>query len=235
MTTSTTQAVDQFTSNVTGGDLKAVPEADLFAMLSESEYTDLKQSILAGKKINVPIHIAEDGAIVDGRNRAKALHDLGLTRMVAGEMAGHYPALCGKVRIAVEVVVVAKVDIAATVLRLNILRRHLSPEERARLVLRLTRRRHVAPGGVSVKAAAALAGVGERTIKRVRAKERTEADQGPQAAPGVPDRSRAERVAEMHQRLLLSAERNMPLLGASRAEARAAAERLVETLAEDET
>ena len=39
----------------------------------------------------------------------------------------------------------------------------------------------------------------------------------------------------MHQRLLLSAERNMPLLGASRDEARAAAERLVETLAEDAT
>ena len=226
---------ERFAINVTRGLLKAVPEADLFAMLSEAEYADLKQSILAGKKINVPIHIAEDGAIVDGRNRAKALHDLGLSRMDGTEVAGHYEAICTKARIAVDLVVVAKADIPSTVLRLNILRRHLSPEERARLVLRLTRRGHVSPGGVSVKAAASLAGVGERTMKRVRAKERTEAGQGPASAPGVPDRSRAERVAEMHQRLLLSAERNMPLLRASRDEARAAAERLVETLAEDAT
>jgi transposase-like protein len=234
MTTDNDKAVEKFAGNVARGLLKAVPEADLFAMLGDAEYADLKQSILNAGKINTPIHITPDGAIVDGRNRAKALHDLGLSRMDATEAAGHYEA-CTKARIAINLVVVAKADIASTVLRLNILRRHLSPEERARLVLRLTQRGHVAPGGVSVKAAAALAGVGERTMKRVRAKERTEAGQGPASAPGVPDRSRAERVAEMHQRLLLSAERNMPLLRASRDEARAAAERLVETLAEDAT
>ena len=85
----------------------------------------------------MPIHIAEDGAIVDGRNRAKALHDLGLSRMDGTEVAGHYEAICtkAKARIAVDLVVVAKADIPSTVLRLNILRRHLSPEERARLVL----------------------------------------------------------------------------------------------------
>ena len=61
---------------MTRGDLKAVPEADLFAMLSEPEYDGLKRSILDAGKINVPIHIGEDGTIVDGRNRAKVLHQI---------------------------------------------------------------------------------------------------------------------------------------------------------------
>lgn len=230
------KAVERFAGNVTHGLLKAVPEADLFAMLSEPEYDGLKRSILDAGKINMPIHIAEDGTIVDGRNRAKVLHDLGLSRMVAGA-AGDYTAVCAKARIAVTFVVVAKVDIAATVLADNIHRRHLSPEERAKLVLSLTsrpgRRAKGSGGPLTVKQAASLAQVSERTLKRAR----QEANQGPQAAPeaGVPQRSRKEREAEMYQRLLLSAERNMPLLGASRAEARAAAERLVETLGEDVT
>ena len=82
------KAVERFAGNVTHGLLKAVPEADLFAMLSDAEYAGLKRSILDARKINMPIHIAEDGAIVDGRNRAKALHDLGLSRMDAPRWPG---------------------------------------------------------------------------------------------------------------------------------------------------
>jgi hypothetical protein len=231
------KAVERFAGNVTRGLLKAVPEADLFAMLSEPEYDGLKRSILDAGKINVPIHITPDGVIVDGRNRAKVLHDLGMSRMHATEMAEHYEAICtmAKARITVDFVVVAEADIASIVMRLNILRRHLSPEERARLVLSLTskpgRRAKGSGGPLTVKQAATLAQVSERTIKRAR----QEANQGPQAASeaGVPQRSRKEREAEMYQRLLLSAERNMPLLGASRAEARAAAVRLVKALGEE--
>ena len=51
------KAVERFAGNVTHGLLKAVPEADLFAMLSEPEYDGLKRSILDAGKINMPIHI----------------------------------------------------------------------------------------------------------------------------------------------------------------------------------
>jgi hypothetical protein len=227
-------AVEKLTSNVMRGSLTAVREADLFEMLSEAEYADLKQSILAGKKINAPIHIAEDGAIVDGRNRAKVLHDLGLSGVVASAVPGHYDAICGKARIAVEIVVVAKADIASTVFADNILRRHLTPAERAKLVLAFTSqpgRRAKGSGGpapMTIRHAAAVAQVSASTLKRAR----KEANQG-QPKTGALERSPAERVAEMHQRLLLAAERNMPLLGASRAEARAAAVRLAETLGKE--
>ena len=98
---------------------------------------------------------------------------------------------------------VAKDDIAATVLADNIHRRHLSPEERAKLVLSLTsrpgRRAKGSGGPLTVKQAATLAQVSEPTIKRAR----QEANQGPQAASeaGVPQRSRKEREAEMFGRV----------------------------------
>ena len=67
-----------------------------------------------------------------------------------------------------------------------------------------------------------MAQVSEKTLKRVR----QESNQGTPET-GVLKRSPAEREADMYQRLLLVAERNMPLLGASREEAHAAAVRLV--------
>ena len=88
---------------------QAHPAAHIFPMMNDEEYRDLKQSI-AENGLREPVWIMPDGLILDGRNRAKACRELGVTP---------------------DVKVYDGDDPVAFVVDLNLHRRHLNESQRS--------------------------------------------------------------------------------------------------------
>ena len=141
------------------------PQAERVPAMPADEYTAFRADI-EKRGVLVPLEITEGGTVLDGRQRLRAATELGLE--------------------SVPVQIVAPVDELDYMLRAAILRRHLSPSQRAALVLELeeyrqlraearTRQRgnlkqapEVAsspPRGKTREEAAGWAGIGARTLQ----------------------------------------------------------------------
>jgi ParB-like chromosome segregation protein Spo0J len=129
---------------------------DLVRPLTNREYQDLKDSI-AKHHIRNPVLIDEDNGIIDGANRTRIAAELGL------------PVI--PTRIAECANEEEKRELA---LSLNLDRRHLSPEERAKLVGE--RRQRVKKARLAGKSLRAIAG--EEGISHVQVKKDLESDAG---------------------------------------------------------
>lgn len=128
--------------------------SDIFPMMSDSEYRELKNDIQENGLIE-PIWLHEN-KIIDGRNRYKACHELGI-EIQTRELNGDTSPL-------------------ALVISLNLKRRHLNESQRAMIAARIANIEH---GGdrksnqavnlpldsVGQNKAAELLNVGERTLR----------------------------------------------------------------------
>lgn len=136
---------------VTAGDMKAHAAADIFPMMSDTEFdalvADIKEN---GQREPIVLH---DGQILDGRNRARACEQLGLVpRTVQWDRKGTPEAF---------------------VVSMNLHRRHLNESQRGMIAAKLTNVRPGEIGGGHEKAegqiclsdAAELLNVSKRTIK----------------------------------------------------------------------
>jgi ParB-like chromosome segregation protein Spo0J len=102
--------IEAFVNQVASGkSVPAVKQASVFPMLDSVEYNQLKSNMRKRQLIEVPIYINEQGHIVDGRNRVRALQELKLSPDPKN------------------IVVVPDHKITEMVIALNIRRRHLSP------------------------------------------------------------------------------------------------------------
>lgn len=111
--------------------------------LSEAEFASLKESLKAHGCL-VAIEYDEDGAVLDGHHRLRALRELGITahpRVIRAGLGGH-------------------AEKVAHSLALNVHRRHLTPKQRAEAVLRLR------DAGWSMRRIAAETGLSKSTVAR---------------------------------------------------------------------
>jgi ParB-like chromosome segregation protein Spo0J len=143
------------------------PEAVAIPLMDRREYEAFRADIGADG-INIPLEITKEGLVLDGRQRLRAASELGLK--------------------AVPVRVIAVGDPLDYMLRAALLRRQLTPSQRAALALELDRYRELRaqarerqranlrqgsevatlpPRGRSREAAAAWAGVSARTVQDV--------------------------------------------------------------------
>src|SRR5690554_2340310 len=124
-----------------GGHMSTSP-FDLLPPLSEEDYEALKADI-AARGVQVPVEYDEHGNILDGHHRVRACQELGIK---------DWPRIV-RVGLSEE----EKIEHA---LAINLMRRHLSREQRQELVARLRQR------GLSIPRIAEMLGVGEATVYR---------------------------------------------------------------------
>jgi N6-adenosine-specific RNA methylase IME4 len=128
------------------------PAAALFPLLSDKEIGELAESIKTGG-LRLPIVLANDGTVLDGRNR-----------LLACQLAGVKPSF----------VTYRGDDPVGEVVRLNLHRRHLNESQRAMAAARVATMRQgartdLSPIGEKSQAQAAeLLSVGKRTVERAR-------------------------------------------------------------------
>jgi ParB-like chromosome segregation protein Spo0J len=111
--------------------------------LTDAEFEALKASIKEHGCL-VAVEFDENGAVLDGHHRLRALRELGITqhpRVIRAGLGGH-------------------AEKVAHALALNVHRRHLSPDQRAEAVLRLR------DAGWSVRRIAAQTGIPRSTVSR---------------------------------------------------------------------
>jgi len=152
------------------------PAADLFPLITGQEFQDLCDSI-GNQGLEIPVVLTHDGYLLDGRNRLRALLVTGATERFTtlGEAyAADYPGY---------------------VMRLNLHRRHMSPDERKVLYLKLREMRGVKPEGrpktpsfdgviPSAKQYASEIGVSKPTIERWESEAKT-LDKAPELKEAV--------------------------------------------------
>ena len=112
--------------------------------LSSEEYQDLYESIKA-EGVLEPIHVDEEGVVIDGHHRSRIASELG----VPCPVITHDDLSQGE-----------KIALAFT---LNLKRRHLSREQKEGLVIEYKRLRPLAPASEVAKAT----GVSDKTVKRI--------------------------------------------------------------------
>ncbi len=155
--------------------------ADLLPPLTPEQYADLKADI-ERHGIKVPIHVTEWKEVVDGQHRLKIAQELGLTSEEVPQQ--YHLAEQG-----------ASVEDSRKLerhfaLSLNINRRHLDVDSRARLVATLK------ADGLSNRAIADQVGVDERTVRRDLAKCSGAANAAPEHPPKSSIEDRREQVQE---------------------------------------
>src|SRR5919198_5923596 len=97
-------------------ELRPHPQASEVPALSAGEYEALKAD-LAQRGLQVPLEITAAGVVLDGHARLRAAHELGLTEL--------------------EIRVVEPADEVEHILRAALVRRQLSPSQRAALALKV--------------------------------------------------------------------------------------------------
>ena len=146
---------------------QAHPAAHIFPMMKDEEYRDLKQSI-AENGLREPVWVMPDGLILDGRNRAKACRELGVTP---------------------DVKVYDGDDPVAFVVDLNLHRRHLNESQRSMVAANIANLGHggdrkrdqgsnwsleispdlpTPPAPVTQRQAAEMMGVGRLSVQRAK-------------------------------------------------------------------
>src|SRR5215471_10060608 len=110
------------------------PAADLFPMMADAELRDLGEDIKRnGMLVPITIQEGEDGIerLLDGRNRLDAMEMAGMPVLEQGEL---HP-------ITVKVKTIQSViDAYACVVSANIRRRHLTPKQKAALIVTLLKK-----------------------------------------------------------------------------------------------
>ena len=160
---------DKVARDLDWNELPFHPLADLFPTTQGEEFNELCDSIEAEGLIH-PITLDTQGRIIDGRNRYRALRALG-TQFTKD---GNFYAVFGG----------GPEQVKKEVIRENILRRNLTAEERAKIVLKIhgwtEKKRTGKVGrpsaaestGPTQKEMAAQAGVGSRRSSRSRRRRR---------------------------------------------------------------
>ena len=126
----------------TSDPIESVPEADMFPMLVTGDAKELTESIKTSRKVEMPILIDDSGRVVDGRNRVAALRSLDLKICVAGDVEGFVFGLRPSgsdlnKAVFVTVSIVEPEKVRQTVINANIHRRHLTPIQRAAIMVKL--------------------------------------------------------------------------------------------------
>lgn len=132
-----------------GGREYRLPHADLLPPLTAEERDELRRSIRAAGRVLVPILVTEDDAVLDGHHRLAIADELGLSGVPAETVAG----LSDEQR-------------RARAMELNLARRHLTREQRRRIIEEELRR----DATRSDRSVSARVGVSHATVAAARKK-----------------------------------------------------------------